>query len=44
LARALGVDAQRVDDAADITDAVRAAFASGRPSLIEVPITGSASA
>ncbi|MBK9178463.1 MAG: thiamine pyrophosphate-binding protein [Acidimicrobiales bacterium] len=39
LARSLGVDATQVDHAADIGDAVRAALASGRPHLLDVPIT-----
>ena len=38
LARALGVAAERVDDAADVAGAVRAAFESGAPALVEVPI------
>jgi benzoylformate decarboxylase len=42
LARSLGVSAERVEAAADITDAVAAAFESGRPHLLEVPIKGMA--
>ena len=38
LARSMGVDAHVVDRAADIGDAVKAALALGRPSLIEIPV------
>lgn len=40
LARSLGVDAQRIDDAADIAEATRAAFDRGAPMLLEIPIRG----
>lgn len=39
LARSLGVDATLVDHAADVADAVAAALASGRPHLLELPIS-----
>ena len=38
LSRAMGVDATLVTTAGDIGDAVRAALASGRPHLLEIPI------
>lgn len=38
LARSFGVDADLVEKATDLTDAVRAAFASGRPHLLELPV------
>jgi benzoylformate decarboxylase len=40
LATSMAVDATRVDHAADVSDAVQAALASGRPHLLELPITG----
>jgi benzoylformate decarboxylase len=40
LATSMAVDATRVDHADDVTDAVQAALASGRPHLLELPITG----
>ncbi|MDY7104277.1 MAG: thiamine pyrophosphate-dependent enzyme, partial [Actinomycetota bacterium] len=39
LARSMGVDGTHVDNAADIGDAVKAAVASGKPHLIEIPIS-----
>jgi benzoylformate decarboxylase len=39
LARSMGVDAQLVEKPADVTEAARAAFESGRPTLLEVPIS-----
>jgi len=39
LARSLGVDAMAVEKPADVTDATRAAFESGRPTLLELPIS-----
>jgi benzoylformate decarboxylase len=39
LARSLGVDALLVEKPADVTDAARAAFESGRPTLLELPIS-----
>jgi benzoylformate decarboxylase len=39
LARAMGVAAQRVERAADIAPAIEAGIASGRPNLVEVPIS-----
>jgi len=39
LARSLGVDAQLVEKPADVTEAARAAFDAGRPTLLEVPIS-----
>lgn len=39
LARSMGVPARRVDTAADIAPAIEAGIASGRPNLIEVPIS-----
>jgi benzoylformate decarboxylase len=39
LARSLGVDAQLVEKPADVTEAARAAFEAGRPTLLEVPIS-----
>jgi benzoylformate decarboxylase len=39
LARSMGVDATLVERAGDVGDAVRAALASGRPHLLELPIT-----
>jgi benzoylformate decarboxylase len=42
LATSLGVAATRVDHSADVGDAVRAAFESGRPHLIEIPISAPA--
>jgi thiamine pyrophosphate-dependent acetolactate synthase large subunit-like protein len=38
LARSMGVDATSVEKAHDVGDATRAAFASGRPHLLELPI------
>ncbi|MEY2450203.1 MAG: benzoylformate decarboxylase [Acidimicrobiaceae bacterium] len=38
LARSMGVDATLVEKAHDVGDATRAAFASGRPHLLELPI------
>jgi benzoylformate decarboxylase len=38
LARSLGVDAQLVEKPADVTEATRAAFEAGRPTLLELPI------
>ena len=38
LARSMGVDATAVDHADDVGDAVRAALASGRPHVLELPI------
>lgn len=38
LARSLGVGGSLVEKAADVPDAVRGAFASGRPTLLEIPI------
>lgn len=40
LATSMAVDATRVDHADDVGDALRAALASGRPHLLELPITG----
>ncbi len=42
LARSLGVEARLIDDANDIGDAVKAALASGRPHLLEIPISAPA--
>ena len=39
LARSMAVDATAVDHAADVGDAVKAALASGRPHVIELPIS-----
>ena len=39
LARSLGIDAQLVEKPADVTEAARAAFVAGRPTLLEVPIS-----
>lgn len=39
LARSLGVDSLLVEKPADVTDATRAAFDSGRPTLLELPIS-----
>jgi benzoylformate decarboxylase len=39
LASSMAVDATRIDHAADVGDAVKAALASGRPHLLELPIT-----
>jgi benzoylformate decarboxylase len=39
LARSLGIDAQLVEKPADVTQAARAAFEAGRPTLLEVPIS-----
>jgi benzoylformate decarboxylase len=39
LARALGVDALLVEKPADVSEAARAAFESGRPTLLELPIS-----
>jgi benzoylformate decarboxylase len=39
LARSMGVDASAVEKAGDVADAVRAAWDSGRPYLLELPIT-----
>jgi benzoylformate decarboxylase len=38
LARAMGVDAALVEKTTDVTEATRAALASGRPYLLELPI------
>jgi benzoylformate decarboxylase len=38
LARSMGVAAQLVEKPADVTEAVRAAFESGRPTLLELPV------
>jgi len=38
LARSMGVDAQLVEKPADVTEATRAAFEAGRPTLLELPI------
>ena len=39
LARSLGIDALLVEKPADVTEAARAAFESGRPTLLELPIS-----
>jgi len=39
LARSLGVDARLIEKPADVTEATRAAFESGRPTLLELPIS-----
>jgi len=39
LARSLGIDAQLVEKPADVTEATRAAFEAGRPTLLELPIS-----
>lgn len=39
LARSMAVDATHVDSAADVGDAVRTALASGRPHVLELPIS-----
>jgi benzoylformate decarboxylase len=39
LSRSLGVEALLVEKPADVTDAARAAFESGRPTLLELPIS-----
>jgi benzoylformate decarboxylase len=39
LATAMAVDATRIDHADDVGDAVRAALATGRPHVLELPIT-----
>src|SRR5437899_2461796 len=39
LARAMGVDAAVVEKAADVTEATRSALESGRPTLLELPIS-----
>ncbi len=39
LASSMGVAGTRIDHAADVGDAVRAALAAGRPHLLELPIT-----
>jgi benzoylformate decarboxylase len=39
LARSMGVEAMLVEKAADVTDAAAAAFESGKPWLLELPIT-----
>jgi len=39
LARAMGVEGHLVEKAPDVTEAVAAAFAAGRPVLLEVPIS-----
>lgn len=39
LAQSMGVDADLVEKAGDVGDAVRAALASGRPHLLEIPIS-----
>jgi len=38
LGRSMGVDSTLVEKASDVGDAVRAAFATGRPHLLELPI------
>ncbi len=40
LATSMAVDATRVDHADDVGDALRAALATGRPHLLELPISG----
>lgn len=40
LATSMSVDATRVDHADDVGDALRSALASGRPHLLELPISG----
>ena len=42
LARSMGVEATLVERAADIGDATRAALATGRPHLLEIPIAAPA--
>ena len=39
LARSMAVDATAVDNAADVGDVVRGALASGRPHVLELPIS-----
>src|SRR5207249_4339477 len=39
LARSLGVDAALVEKPTTVTEAVRAALDSGRPTLLELPVT-----
>jgi benzoylformate decarboxylase len=39
LATSMGVAGMRVDHAADVGDVVRAALASGRPHVLELPIS-----
>ena len=39
LARSMGVDSTPIDTADDVADAVRAALASGRPHVLELPIS-----
>jgi benzoylformate decarboxylase len=40
LATSMGVDGTRIDSTGDVGDAVRTALASGRPHVLELPITG----
>jgi len=40
LATSMAVDATRIDHAGDVGDALRAALGSGRPHLLELPISG----
>ena len=39
LARSMGVDATAIDSTGDVGDAVRAALATGRPHVLELPIS-----
>ncbi|HYH52420.1 MAG TPA: thiamine pyrophosphate-dependent enzyme, partial [Acidimicrobiia bacterium] len=39
LARSLGIDSLLVEKAGDVTDATQAALESGRPTLLELPIS-----
>lgn len=39
LAGSFGIEADRVEKASDVTDAVKSAFSSGRPHLIELPVS-----
>jgi benzoylformate decarboxylase len=39
LARSLGIDAQLVEKPADVTEATRAAFEAGRPTVLHLPIS-----
>ena len=40
LAQSMAVDATRIDSTAEVGDALRVALASGRPHVLELPITG----
>jgi benzoylformate decarboxylase len=40
LATSMGVAATRVDHTADVGDALATALSSGRPQVLELPITG----